>query len=141
MEAAMGASLVTIIVATIASWIFGALYYGALANPWMAAAGITEDDIRGESGRPSPRPYVISIICEFVMAYMLAVLLLHTSTSGFTLASALFSAFLLWLAFVFTTQLVNHQYSIKPFSLTVIDSGHWLGVMLIQAAVMALMGL
>ena len=56
MEAAMGASLVTIIVATIASWIFGALYYGALANPWMAAAGITEDDIRGESGRPSPRP-------------------------------------------------------------------------------------
>jgi len=139
MEAAMGASLVTILVATIASWIFGAAYYGALAKSWMAAAGITEKDIRGE--RLSPRPYIISIICEFVMAYMLAVLLLHTSTGGFTLASALFSAFLLWLAFVFTTQLVNHQYSMKPFSLTLIDSGHWLGVLLIQAAVMALMGL
>lgn len=137
----MGANLVTIIAATVVSWMFGAGYYGALAKPWMAAAGLTEKDIKGENGKPSPRPYIISIICEFVMAYMLAVLLLHTSTSGFTLGSALFSAFLLWLAFVMTTQLVNHQYSMKPFALTLIDGGHWLGVMLIQAAVMALMGL
>ncbi|MGB7285506.1 MAG: DUF1761 domain-containing protein [Salaquimonas sp.] len=141
MEAAMGASLVTIAVATIASWIFGAVYYGTLSKPWMAAANMTEEDVKGPNGKPSPRPYIVSIVCEFVMAYLLAVLLLHTSDGIFTLGTALFSAFLIWFGFIFTTQLVNHQYSIRPFSLTIIDSGHWLGVLLIQAIVMALMGL
>lgn len=141
MQAALGASLVTILAATIASWIFGAIYYGTLSKPWMAAAGLSEKDVLGENGKPNPRPYIVSILCEFVMAYMLAVLLLHTSDNGFSLGTALFSAFLLWFGFIATTQLVNHQYSIRPFSLTIIDSGHWLGVMLIQAAVMALMGL
>jgi hypothetical protein len=141
MEAAMGASLLTILVATIASWVFGAVWYGTLAKPWMAASGVTEDDVKGPNGKPSPVPYIISIICEFVMAYLLAVLLLHTSDGSFTLGTALFSAFLIWLGFVFTTQLVNHQYSMRPFALTMIDGGHWLGVLLIQATVMALMGL
>ncbi len=141
MEAAMGVNILTVVIAAVASWIFGAIYYGTLAKPWMAAAGLTEDDVKGPNGKPSPRPYIISIICEFVMAYMLAILLLHTSTDGFTLGAALYSAFLLWLGFIFTTQLVNHQYSIRPFALTVIDSAHWLGVLLVQALVLTLVGL
>ncbi len=142
MEAALGASLVTIITATVAGWIFGALWYGTLSKQWMAASGLTEEQIRGSSGKPSPLPYIISIFAEFIMAYMLAVLLLHTSADGsFSLGTALFSAFLIWLAFVFTTLTVNHRYSLQPWSLTFIDGGHWLGVLLIQAAVMAFMGL
>lgn len=141
MEAAMGVSILTVSVATVASFVFGAIYYGTLSKPWMAAAGITEEEIKGPSGKPSMRPYIISVLCEFVMAYMLAVLLVHTSSGGFTLGAALYSAFLIWLGFVFTSQIINHQYSLRPFSLTIIDSGHWLGVLLIQALVMALMGL
>lgn len=141
MDAAMGVSILTVAAAAIASWIFGAIYYGSMAKPWMAAAQITEEDVKGPNGTPSPRPYIISIICEFVMAYLLAVLLLHTSTDGFTLGSALYSAFLLWLGFIFTTQLVNHQYSLRPFALTAIDSAHWLGVLMIQALVISLIGL
>ena len=141
MQAAMGASLITILIATVASWIFGAIYYGALAKPWMAAAGLSEKDIKGENGKPNMMPYIISIFAEFIMAYLLAVLLIHTSTGGFSLGSALFSAFLLWLGFVATTQTVNHRYSMKPWSLTFIDNGHWLGVLLVQAAVMAIIGL
>ena len=142
MEAAMGASIVTILVATIASWIFGAIWYGSLAKPWMAATGLSEEQIKGSSGKPSAVPYIISIILEFVMAYMLAVLLLHTSPdNSFTTGQALFAAFLIWLGFVFTTQTINHRYSLQPWSLTVIDSGHWMGVLLIQALVMSLMGL
>lgn len=139
MDGAFGASIVTIIVATIASWMFGAVYYMSLAKPWMAAAGISEDEVKAGAGAS---PYIISVICEFIMAYMLAVLLLHTATDGvFTLGSALFAAFSIWLGFVVTTQIVNHRYSMKPWSLSIIDSGHWLGVLLIQAAVMSLMGL
>lgn len=141
MQAAMGASLVTILVATIASWIFGSIWYGALGKRWMAATGLSEEDIKGKSGKVDPSPFIISFILEFVMAYVLAVLLLHTSDGAFSLSSALMAAFILWLGFVFTTQTINHRYSMKPWSLTLIDNGHWLGVMLIQALVMAVMGL
>ena len=141
MQAAMGASLITILIATVASWLFGAIYYGSLAKPWMKAAGMSEADVKGKNGKQDMMPYVISIIAEFIMAYLLAVLLIHTSTGGFSLGSALFSAFLLWLGFIATTQTVNHRYTMKPWSLTFIDSGHWLGVLLVQATVMALIGL
>lgn len=141
MQAAMGASLITILVATIAGWLFGALWYGALGKQWMAAAGLTEADIKGDGGKPDPSPYIISFVLEFIMAYVLAVLLLHTSDGAFSLTSALMAAFILWLGFIFTTQTINHRYSMKAWSLTVIDNGHWLGVLLIQALVMAVMGL
>lgn len=141
MEAAMGASLITILAATVAGWVFGAIWYMSLSNPWMSAAGLTEEDIK-PGGKQDPSPFIISIICEFVIAYMLAVMLLHTSSDGsFSLGTALFSAFLIWLGFILTTQIVNHRYHMKPWSLTIIDGGHWLGVLLIQAIVMALMGL
>lgn len=141
MHAAMGASLVTILAATIAGWIFGAVYYGILAKQWMKAAGLNAGDINGQNGKPGLMPYLISIVCEFIMAYVLAVLLLHTSSGEFSLGDALASAFILWLAFILTTQMVNHRYSMKPWTLTIIDSGHWLGVLIIQAVVIALMGL
>ena len=140
-EAAMGASLVTILAATIAGWIFGAVWYGSLSKPWMAASGISEEEIRGESGKPSPVPYVISILLEFIMAYVLAVLFLHMADGTPSLGTALASAFFIWLGFIATTQTINHRYSLKPWSLSLIDGGHWLGVLLIQAAIMALMGL
>ena len=141
MQAAMGASLITILVATIASWLFGALWYSALGKQWMAASGLSETDIKGENGKTDPSPFIISFVLEFIMAYVLAVLLLHTSDGAFSLGSALMAAFILWLGFVFTTQTVNHRYSMKPWSLSVIDGGHWLGVLLVQALVMAVMGL
>lgn len=141
MQAAMGASLVTILVATVAAWVFGAVWYGVLGKQWMAAAGLTEDQIKGESGRPSPVPFVISFVLEFVMAYVLAVLFLHVTGEGLSLSTALSAAFFLWLGLVATTLTINHRYAMQPWSLTVIDGGHWLGVLLVMAAVMALMGL
>lgn len=138
MQEAMGASFLTIIVATIASFAFGAIYYMSLAKPWMAAAGLTEEDVKSGDNFS---PYAIAFVSEFIMAYMLAVLLMHTSDGTFSLGAALFSAFSIWLGFVLTTQMVNHRYGMKPWSLTIIDSGHWLGVLFIQAIIMSLMGL
>ena len=137
----MNVSIVAVIAAAAAGFIFGALWYGFLfPRQWMAAAGLTEERIRGASGRPSPVPYAISIVLALVMAYVLAVLFAHTAKDGITLGAALASAFFLWLGFVFTTMTVNHRFSLAPWSLTAIDGGHWLGVLLIQSAVLALAG-
>lgn len=141
MQAAMGASLITILTATVAAWLFGSVWYGVLGKSWMAAANLTPEKITGPSGRPSPVPFIISFILEFVMAYVLAVLFLHITGEGLALGTALAAAFFIWLGFVATTLTINHRYSMQPWSLTLIDGGHWLGVLLTMAAIMALMGL
>ena len=141
MNVAMNASLLTIAVATIAAWLFGAAWYGLLGKQWMAASGLTAEDIKGPDGKQSPAPFIISLVLEFVMAYVLAALFLHMGETAPSLGTALSAAFFLWLGFVATTQIINHRYSMKPWSLSLLDGGHWLGVLLIQAAVMALMRL
>jgi hypothetical protein len=35
--------LVSVLVATLAAFASGAAYYGALADPWMAASGVERD--------------------------------------------------------------------------------------------------
>ena len=141
MNVAMNASLLTIAVATIAAWLFGAAWYGLLGKQWMAASGLTAEDIKGPDGKQSPAPFIISLVLEFVMAYVLAALFLHMGEAAPSLGTALSAAFFLWLGFVATTLTVNHRYSLAPWRLTFIDGGHWLGVLLIQAAIMAMMGL
>jgi hypothetical protein len=52
------------------------------------------------------------------------------------MGDALYTAFAVWLGFVATTQTINHRYSLKPWSLTIIDGAHWLGVLLVMSIVL-----
>jgi hypothetical protein len=45
-----------------------------------------------------------------------------------------------WLGFVATTLVVNNTFQGAKRSLTYIDSGHWLGVLLLQGAIIGLLG-
>lgn len=132
-------STLSIFAAGIAAWIAGGIYYGLLAKPWMAAAGLTEEDVKGPSGKPSPVPYVISIVLELLMAFALGMVLVHIFKDGYSIGDALYTAGAIWLGFVATTQTINHRYSLKPWSLTIIDCGHWLVALLVMGLVFALM--
>ena len=57
-----------------------------------------------------------------------------------TLRIGLISAGFLWLGFVIPTMVVNYAFHGARQSLTVIDGGHWLGVLLIQGAIMGWWG-
>ena len=124
--------------AGVASWIFGAVWYGTLSKQWMAATGLTEEQITGSSGKPSAVPYVISFVLELFMAFGLFMLIVHVYKEGFGVADTLYAAFAAWLAFIATTLTINHRYSMQPWSLTAIDGLHWLGVLLIQGLVLGL---
>ena len=39
--------LVSVLAAAAAAWIFGAVWYGVMAKPWMAAAGLTRGGFYG----------------------------------------------------------------------------------------------
>lgn len=114
--------LVSVIVAAIAAFAFGAGYYGALAKPWMEAAGIET----GPDGKPvdagSPTPYIVSFICIILVAGMMR----HTfALSGIeTFGKGLQSGLGVGLFFITPWIFINTGYSNRPWKLAVIDGGY-----------------
>lgn len=137
MQLLAGLNWWAILLAAGASFLFGGAWYGALSKIWMDAAGLDEAKLKG-SGSPSPAPFVITFAAQIVMAWVLAGLLLHMAKGGLpgNVKNGTISAFLIWLGFVVTTLVVNHQFQMQKRMLTLIDAGHWLGVLLIQGAIL-----
>jgi len=136
-----GINYLAVFIAGLAGFGFGAVYYMALAGPWMNAVGWTPEQqaahIKGELN-PSKAPFAIAIAANFVMAWVLAGVIGHMG--AITVRSGLISAAFIWFGFVITTLSVNYAFSgCKPM-LTLIDGGHWLGVLLIMGAVIGAFG-
>jgi Protein of unknown function (DUF1761) len=63
--------------ATLAAFAFGGLWYGPLfSKPWLAALGKTEAQLKA-GARPMPLLFAITLAASFVMAWVLAGLMLH----------------------------------------------------------------
>lgn len=137
-----GLNLWAVVLAAGASFLFGGIWYGALSQAWMKAAGLSEERLKG-SGRPPLMPFLITILAQLIMAWVLAGLLLHLSKAGVpaNVKNGLISAALMWLGFIATSLVVNHQFQMQKPMLTLIDLGHWLGVVLIQGAILGALGL
>ena len=135
-----GINYLAVVIAAAASFLFGALWYGVLGKRWMAALGKTEADIKGKDGKGSILPFVIAIVSQLVMAYVLAGVMGHLGAGGFTIRGGLISGVFIWLGFVLTTLATNHGFQGAKPSLTLIDGGHWLAVLLIQGAIIGAFG-
>jgi hypothetical protein len=128
-----GINYLAVLLAAVAAWLVGAVWYMALGKPWMAALGKTQQELMGPTGKPSAGPFIISFVAELVMAFALAFLIVRIGPV--TLASGITTGLLAWLGFVATSMVVNHGFSGARPMLTVIDSGHWLAVLLVEGAV------
>jgi hypothetical protein len=128
-----------IVIAAAAAWLVGAAWYMTLAKPWMAAQGFaSKEAMLAAHGKPSPVPFALSFAAELVMAFGLTGVLGHIGR--FTLMSVVMTGVLLWFSFVLTTMVVNNAFAARKFMLTVIDSGHWLAVLVVIGAIVGLMG-
>ena len=130
-----GINHVAVLVAAIASWVFGAAWYGTLGKQWMAALGKTKHDLN-----PNATIFIVSFVAQLVMAEMLAGLIGHLGPGPITVRIAMISAAFCWLGFVLTVLVTNHGFQGAKRSLTLIDGGHWLGVLLLQGLVLGLIG-
>jgi hypothetical protein len=129
-------TMLIILGAAVASWLFGAVYYGVLGKPWMTANGFTaEERARAEAGpKGNPVAYVLSFSSEIVMALVLALVIRGIQSEG--VFGGILMGITCWLGFVLTTIATNNAYGMKRYSLTAIDAGHWLGVLVIQGAIL-----
>jgi hypothetical protein len=126
-----------IVVAMIASMALGFAWYMGLAKQWVAALGRTEAS--GQAMGNSPTPFIWSALMQLVMAYFLA-LLTPKVLGATTIANAMQLGFFLWLGFIITSMIINHRYQQSKWSLTAIDGGYMLGVLLVQGLVIGLFG-
>ena len=123
---------ISVLAAAFASFLFGSAWYMALGKAWMTAA-----DLVPENQKPEASVMIITFVCQMIMAACLSGIMFHVTE--LTIRSGLISALVLWFGLVLTTMIVNHRFQGKPWSLTLIDGGHWLGVLLVQGTVIGAM--
>ena len=134
-----GINWVAVFLAAGAGFMFGAVWYSVLAQAWMKAADLTETEVKQE-GAPVFRknlPFLLAALGQFAMAFTMAGLMAHLVVD---LKHGLITAGIIWAGFVLPALLVNHSFQNRPFALSLIDAGHWLGVLLIIGAVIGASG-
>ena len=128
-----GINHVAVWVAGIVQFMFGAGWYTALGNAWMAAIGKTEAQLSTEHGA-SPLPYIIALGSALVVAYTIAWLLPKVgeqSAGGGAKVGATLA-----LALVATTLATNYGFEARPLSLWLINAGYmvagmtWMGAII-----------
>jgi hypothetical protein len=136
-----GINYLAVFAAGLAGWALGAGWYMLLAKPWIAAHGWgSETEMLGPDGRASRTPFILSLIAEFIMAWVLAGVIGHLGPGEVTIRNGVISAASVWLGFVATTITVNYAFGRARPMLTVIDAGHWLAVLLLMGAIIGAFG-
>jgi len=132
-----GMNYLAILLAALAAFGWGAAYYMTLSKQWLTAVGMSKEQM--ETNRTAV-PFIISFVALLVMGWVLAGTLGHLGPGQVTLKNGIISALFLWLGFVVTTIFVNNAYPGRKYSLSLIDSIHWLGVLVIQGAIIGALG-
>jgi hypothetical protein len=127
-----------VLVAAIVTFAFGWLWYGVLSKQWYAARGLSPADADNAQAQMGLTPLIVTFISLLVMAWMFAGVLLHLARGGMALniRAGMISGFFLWLGFVITTLGVNYTFQGAKRALVLIDGAYWLGVLLIQGAIL-----
>jgi hypothetical protein len=114
-----GINYIAVIIATLAGFGLGAVWYMTLGGAWMRALGKTKDELLPE-GSAKALPFIISVVALFVMALMLAGLMGHLG--DVTVRGGVISGLFVWVGFVITTMGVNHAFSGAKPMLTLIGA-------------------
>src|SRR5664279_3708888 len=135
-------NFLSVVIAAVAAWIFGAIYYTTLGKVWMAAQGKTAESCKAEfaakSGLAKFAPFVLSFVGALIMGFVIYGILTHSGL--WTLRAGVITGAFCWLGFVLTTVVINNAYSGRKAMLSVIDSAHWLGVLIIIGGIVGWMG-
>jgi hypothetical protein len=130
-----------IVLAAVASMALGMGWYTILGSQWMAALGKTREELMPD-GKASSMPFIIAALCQLVMAYFVLLLtrsIMDTSAADIQVMDAIMVGAHMWFGFVLTSMVINHAYQGQKWSLTLIDSGYLLGVLVVQGIVIGLL--
>lgn len=121
-----------VLVAGVVAMVVGAFWYSnaMFAKPWMKEIGKKESELGGANSG-----YVIAIVSNLVMAYVLAHFIQYAGAT--TIWQGVMTGAWAWLGFAAATSAMNYAFSGKSWKLFAIDSGMQLVVLVIMGAILA----
>jgi fluoride ion exporter CrcB/FEX len=113
----MRPNYVAVLVAAIAYWLLGAVWFAVLfSKPWMALENITPEQA---SGMNPIAPYIISFLLNLVIAFVLAQLCAWRNANTAARGAAL--GILIWIGFVGPITYSTYMYEMRPKQLFAIN--------------------
>ncbi len=120
-----------ILVATVAGFALGGLWYGPLfGEAWLSALGKTANDIQ-----PSATPFVISFFTALITAVVLALFINATNIS--TLGGGVMIGLLVGIGFIATAMASDSAFGDTGLNLWLIQSGYRVLYSVIMGAILA----
>lgn len=121
---------VSVLVAALGGFATGAVWYMALAKPWMAAIGKTQEEC--ETGGGSKVPFIVSGIAMLLVAGMMRHVFARAGITG--VMEGAVAGLGVGLFFIAPWTAMNYAFAQRPTALTVIDGGYAVvGAMVIGA--------
>ena len=71
-----------IMVAAVADWLLGAVWFTVFANQWRAGIRMPADQLQQYMSHPFFWPYLIALVCSIVIAYAIARVVAGSETHG-----------------------------------------------------------
>ena len=107
-------NFLSIVLAALAAWIFGAAYYSALGKSWVEAQGKTfKQEQAAKSGSLAGfLPFVLALVADFIIAYVLYGILMHMG--AFTIRAGVIAGAFCWFGFVLTTIVADATAPLSP---------------------------
>jgi hypothetical protein len=113
----MRTNYAAVVVAAIAYWILGAIWYAALfGKAWVVLEGMT--DAQMKSANPA-LPYVVTLILNVLIAYSLAQICIWRNAN--TTGRGASVGVLLWIGFVGPVTYTTYMYELRPWQLFAIN--------------------
>lgn len=124
-----------VVVAAVIQFVLGWAWYTLLSGPWMEASGVTMEMAQNLTGGQMAMMYGGTLVAYVVLYYVMAHFVAYTKST--TAKQGAQTGFWSWLGYVATVLFVTINYSMKPFSLWLIDGAYWLVSMIIGGILLA----
>jgi hypothetical protein len=127
----MKTNYAAVVVAAIAYWILGGVWYAVLfSKPWMALENISIE--KANSMNPV-LPYVVTFVLNLLIAYALAQICIWRNAN--TIGRGASVGVLLWIGFVGPITFTTYMYEMRPKELFAINQFYPLAGLVLMGAI------
>jgi hypothetical protein len=128
----MRTNYLAVVVAAIAYFVLGGLWYGVLFNkPWMALEQMTVEKTQTMS---PVLPYIVSFVLELLIAYSLAQLCIWRSAN--TAGRGASVGVLVWIGFIGPITFMTYMFEMRPRTLFAINEFYPLAGLVLMGAIL-----
>jgi Protein of unknown function (DUF1761) len=121
-----------VIVAAVAHFVLGAIWFTALSKPWQTAIGKTMEELTREGS--APNGYVVAFVANLIIAWVLGRLMIATGKT--TALGGMALGALLWLGFTGTTMATEFAFEARSLEAFAIIASYPLVGMIIMGAIL-----